>query len=169
MIAESVAFAPGEFPLLLAYAALAIYACVPETDQMPTVGWMIAGLLLIERVTRSRSALVVDALAGGIVLWSGLYGASGRGSAIVGAWFAFWPLVLAIGSTLLVRPLSKSRRWVIGLIGGLAAIAVARTGGIEPTTAPALIAVAIAVPVSMTAAVLAGMLGVQRDAARTQV
>ena len=40
-------------------------------------------LFLIELVTRAPSAPIVHAAAGGIVLWSGLYGATGRESAIV--------------------------------------------------------------------------------------
>ena len=146
---RSIEFAPGELPVLLGYAAIAIYGCVPETDQMRTIAWMVVGLLVIELVTRTASALPVQILAAAIVLWSGLYGATGRGSAIVGAWFAFWPLVLVIGSALVFGLRASPQRWLVGLIGGLAAVAVARTGAIEPDTAPALLAVAVAAPVSI--------------------
>jgi hypothetical protein len=90
------------------------------------------------------------------VLWSGLYGATGRESAIVGALFAFWPLVLVV----LVchrpgRPQPRPVvRWAVGLIGGIAAVAVARTGALEPTIGPALVAVAIALPASLAVALL---------------
>ena len=147
-----VEFAPGELPVLLGYAAVAIYGCVPETDQMPAIGWMVAGLFVIERVTRAPSSLVAQALAAGLVLWSGLYGATGRGSALVGAWFAFWPLVLVVASAWVFGLRSSRARWAIGAIGAVAAVAVARTGAIEPTTAPALVAVAIAAPLSLVAA-----------------
>ena len=144
--------APGELPFLLALAAVAIYGCVPETGQMRTIGFLVAGLFLIEVVTRLPSAPVVSVTATLIVLWSGLYGATGRGSAVVGAWFAFWPLVLVVLTALLFGPLRLAVRVAIGLIGGIAAVVVARTGGIEPTTAPALVAVAVAIPVSLAAA-----------------
>jgi hypothetical protein len=144
-------FSPGEFPVLLAWSALAIYGCVPETDQMPTIAVMVAGLTVVELLTRTTSALPVHLLAAGIVLWSGLYGATGRGSAVVGAWFAFWPLVLVIGASLVAGPLPAPTRWALGAVGASAAVAVARTGGIEPTTTPAVVAIAIAAPVSIAA------------------
>jgi hypothetical protein len=147
-----VEFAPGELPVLLGWAAVAIYGCVPETDQMPTIGAMVAGLFVIERVTRLPSALPIQLVATAIVLWSGLYGATGRGSAIVGAWFAFWALVMVLASAGVFGVRPSVERWVIGAIGGVAAVAVARTGAIEPTTGPALVAVAIAAPASLVLA-----------------
>ena len=146
---------PGEIPALLGLTAIAIYGCVPETsNQMPAIGVMLASLFLIELVAREPSAPIVHAVAAAIVLWSGLYGATGRESAIVGALFAFWPLVLVVivchwPGRDLPRPVT---RWVIGLIGGIAAVAVARTGALEPTVGPALLAVAIALPLSLAVA-----------------
>ncbi len=88
---------PGEVPALLGLTAIAIYGCVPETsNQMPAIGVMLASLFVIELIARRPSAPLVHAVAAGIVLWSGLYGATGRESAIVGALFAFWPLVLVV-------------------------------------------------------------------------
>jgi hypothetical protein len=156
--------APGEVPLLLLWTAVAIYGCVPETDQMVAVGLMIVGLLAIELVTGVRSPPFVHALAAAIVLWSGLYGATGRGSAVVGTWFAFWPLALVALVTLLAGPVRPLVRVVIGAIGGIAALAVARTGGIDPATGPALVAVAVAVPVSLAAAF--GVVAVSRRSSR---
>ena len=163
-----VEFAPGEFPVLLGYAALAIYACVPETDQMRTIAWMVVGLVTIELVTRTPSAAVVQLVAGGIVLWSGLYGATGRGSATVGAWFALWPVALVVGSALAFGLPASRARWLIGAIGGIAAFVVARTGGIEPTTTPALLAAAIAAPLSIVTAWAAVKLSARRDARATR-
>jgi hypothetical protein len=148
---------PGELPALLGLTAIAIYGCVPETsDQMPAIGVMLAALFAIELITRRPSGLLVHAVAAGIVLWSGLYGATGRESAIVGALFAFWPLALVvIVCHLPGRPQpTPVTRWIIGLIGGIAAVAVARTGALEPTVGPALLAVAIALPASLIAALL---------------
>jgi hypothetical protein len=157
-------FAPGELPVLLGYAGVAIYGCVPETDQMPTIGWMLAGLLLIELVTRSTSSPAAQVVAAGIVLWSGIYGATGRGSAIVGAWFAFWPLVLVVSAALVFGLRASPTRWAIGAIGAVAAVAVSRTGAIEPTTAPALVSVAVVAPVSLVAAWGATRFSVRRGA-----
>jgi hypothetical protein len=142
---------PGELPVLLAYATAAITACVPETGQMPTVAWMVVGLLAVELLTRSTSALPVQVTAIGIVLWSGLYGATGRTSAVIGAWFAWWPLLLVVAADRVGGPLTARTRWAIGAIGGAAALAVARTGGIATATGPAVVVVAVAVVVSVTA------------------
>jgi hypothetical protein len=159
---------PGEVPALLGLSAIAIYGCVPETGQMPAIGVMLAALFVIELVARRPSGLLVHAVAAGIVLWSGLYGATGRESAIVGALFAFWPLALVVlvchwpGRA---QPQTVSR-WTIGLIGGLAAVAVARTGALEPTIGPALIAVAIALPTSLAAALLVDSISRRNDRRR---
>jgi len=143
-----------EFPWLLGMTALATYLCVPETDQMPAIGVMVASLAVIELVTRRPSGTVVRVVAAAIVLWSGLYGATGRQSAIVGALFAFWPFVLVGGSALWLRwrelPVARrSERWAVGLTGGIAAVAVARTGALQPTIRPALVAGGIAAVVSI--------------------
>ena len=69
---------------------------------------------------------------------------------------SFWPLVLVVLVCYLPgrsqpRPVV---RWIIGLTGGVAAVAVARTGALEPTIGPALVAVAIALPTSAVVALL---------------
>jgi hypothetical protein len=147
---------PGEVPALLGLGAITIYGCVPETGQMFTIGLLLAGLGLVEFVTRRPSGPVVHGLAAAIVLWSGLYGATGRESAIVGALFAFWPLVLVVLVCHLPRlaPPRPVVRWTVGLIGGVAAVVVARTGALEPTIGPALVAVAIALPTSLAIALV---------------
>jgi hypothetical protein len=155
--ALGITWTPGEVPALLGLAAVAIYGCVPETNnQMPAIFAMLASLFAIEILARRPSGLLVHAVATGIVLWAGLYGATGRESAIVGALFAFWPLVLVV--VVCHRPdrpqPAPVARWSIGLIGGIAAVAVARTGALEPTIGPALLAVAIALPVSLAAGLL---------------
>jgi hypothetical protein len=162
---------PGEFPCVLALTTLAIYLCVPETDQMPTVALMVVMLAGIEIVTRQPSAPAVQLVAAGIVLWAGLYGATGRSSAIVGTLFAFWPFVLVGGVTLGLRwrerpPARRPQRWAIEVTGGIAAIAVARTGALEPTVRPALVAVGIAAGVSI---VVCGLLLRPVDRVRDRV
>ena len=162
-----IAWSSGEVPALLGLSAIAIYGCVPETsNQMPAIGVMLASLFLIELVARRASPLLVQAVAAGIVLWSGLYGATGRDSAIVGALFAFWPPVLVVTICQLSRRAQPRPfiRWTVGLIGGIAAVAVARTGALEPTIGPALIAVAIALPASL--AVALGVVSISQRADR---
>ena len=147
---------PGEAPALLGLSAVAVYGCVPETGQMRAIGVMLASLFVIELVARRPSGLLVHTVAAGIVLWSGLYGATGRDSAIVGTLFAFWPLVLVVIACRLPgysQP-TPVERWTIGLIGGIAAVALARTGALEPTIGPALLAVTIALPTSLVAALV---------------
>lgn len=147
-------WSPGEFPAYLAMTAIATYACVPETDQMRAIGLMVLSLGIIEIITSVPSGPAVQVTAIGIVAWSGLYGATGRDSAIVGALFAFWPLVMVVGADLWLRrrklaPARRTQRLLIGLVGGGAAIAVARTGALDPTIGPALLAVAVAAPISI--------------------
>ena len=159
---------PGEVPALLGLAAIAIYGCVPETGQMFGIAVLIVGLGLVELVTRTPSAPVVLGLAFAIVLWSGLYGATGRESAIVGALFAFWPLALVVIVCHLPRGAQPRLfvRWIIGLIGGIAAVAVARTGALEPTIGPALLAVAIALPTSLALALVVDSVSRRADRCR---
>ena len=154
--------APGLWPLALTTTTIAMYGCVPETDQLPAIALMTLGLAGVEAVTRHRSEPIVFVVAAAIVLWAGLYGATGRASAIVGAWFAFWPVVIVPVVAALCQPSARIRTcWltqrrmhpVIAFIGALAAIGVARTGAIQPTVGPALLAVAIAAPVSLAASI----------------
>jgi len=149
---------PGVRPLTLAAASVAIYGCVPETDQMPTIWVLTFGAAIAEVVAHRRMPDGLLFVLGAMVMWSGLYGATGRNSAIVGALFAFWPVAI-VPLVALVRPKLRGRpevvQWVIAGIGAVAAVAVARTGAIEPTIGPALLAVAIAGPVSFALALLA--------------
>jgi hypothetical protein len=142
-------------PLTLAAASVAIYGCVPETDQMPTIWVLTFGAAIVEVVVRRRMPVGLLFVLGALVMWSGLYGATGRDSAIVGALFAFWPVAI-VPLVAIVRPRLRDRRelvqWVIAGIGAVAAVAVARTGAIEPTIGPALLAVAVAAPVSFALA-----------------
>ncbi len=149
--------APTTRPLTLTAAALATYLCVPETDQMPTIGLMTVGLVLIELVTRRPSEPIVIFAGAATVLWSGLYGATGRESAIVGSFFALWPVVI-VPLVALLSPALRTKpepvAWAIALVGATAAIAVARTGALQPTVGPALVAVAIAAPASLAVGLL---------------
>jgi hypothetical protein len=61
-------------------------------------------------------------------------------------------MVLVVLVAAIAAPVRAPVRMAIGAVGGIAAVAVARTGGIESMTGPALVAVAIAVPLSLLAA-----------------
>ena len=136
---------PGSIPALIGLTQFAIYGCVPETDQIPQVVAAVVVLIAVE-ISAARTMpwwLIVAVF--GLVLWSGLFGATGRESALVGTLFATWPLVLVLVGVL-VGVGSPS---VTAAVGSIAAVAVARTGGLEPTVRPALIAVVVAVVVSL--------------------
>lgn len=149
-MAPRVSPAPGEVPAYVAMSWLATYACVPETDHLADIAVAIAGVFVIEVALRWSSPLVHLGLLV-VLLGAGWFGATGRASAEVGAVFALWPVVL---SALFAwrKSLPTEWRFVVGAIGGVAAVAVARTGALEPTIGPALVAVAIAAPLSALAA-----------------
>ena len=136
--------APGGWQLgwrwaLLAGGAAAVYGCVPETDQMPEVGVVVAAGLVVEVVRRTPlpSAALMGAWA--LVAWSALYGATGRPSALVGGLFA---LVAPVAAGVVAR----RGWWCSVLVGGAWAVAglvVARTGGIATQLRPAVVAAAL--------------------------
>ena len=138
---------PGEVPALLGLTAIAIYGCVPETDQMPAIGVMLAALFVIELITRTPSAPVVHAVADrhrAVVgpLRGDRAGVGHRRRAVrVLAARARRDRVSVAGPP---AAAASACDGAIGLIGGIAAVAVARTGALEPTIGPALLAVAIA-------------------------
>jgi hypothetical protein len=154
--AVSVFPTPGVWPTIWCVAAAAIYGCVPETDQMRAMGVLTVGCLLLELITRRQLGVVVHLAVAGVLLWAGLYGASGQDRAVVGALFAFWPAVivpliaLVWPGLLVARP--EPVRWVIAGLGAAAALIVARTGAIQPDVGSALRSVAIWGPVSLVAA-----------------
>jgi hypothetical protein len=132
---------PGILPIAITSAAIAIYACVPETDQMRPVGLTVAGLAIVELAIRRPLPVVWHASAGTLVMWSGLYGATGRQSALVGALFACLP-ILTLAGWLKVRPAlttcHEGWRWVILGVGCLICVGMARTGGISMSTETAV-------------------------------
>ena len=150
-----VAIRPGEFPLVMLAIVGTIYCCVPETDQLDEVASVLV-LVLVTELLASRFLWWLALPQTVLVLWSGLYGATERSSAIVGTLFAFWPVALTGGVLLALA----RTRWSVGAverhgleaIGVVAAVAVARTGALQPTVGPALVAVAVAMPLSLVAA-----------------
>ncbi len=150
-------------------AAGIVYACVPETDQMDEVATVLVVVGIVELLARRSLGVVAGVPQVALVLWSGLYGATGRASAVVGAWFALWPIVL-VGIMIGLDRIVESRRFNIGAVdrflvaavGVVAAFTVARTGALQSTVQPAIVAVAIAVPTSLAAAVAIGFAGCTR-------
>lgn len=163
---------PGEFPALMVGATAAIFCCVPETDHLDEIAVALAVVFVLEVAARRPSGRAVGALEAGVVLAAGLYGATGRDSATVGAWFAFWPVVLALYSVAAARfaghragrsrQLGALRRIAVEIIGLVAAIWVARTGALQPTVGPAFRAVALAAPASIVLATAVVAVGVAR-------
>jgi hypothetical protein len=144
---------PALVPLVLGGSAVAVYAAVPETDQMRRVAVVLATLGVFELATRKMLPLPWHAAAAAIVLWSGIYGATGRQSALVAAVFALWPVPLV---RLLCRwraaPAPPPTAIMVAGIGIVAAVVVSRTGGIATTALPAVVAVGVAASVSTAAA-----------------
>lgn len=143
--------APGHVPMLIGAVQFAIYCCVPETGQIGGTVVAVVVLIAIELAARRSLPWWMHAAVVALVLWSGMFGAAGRTSALVGTLFACWPIVLVA-----VMPRFS---YVAAAIGCIAVIAVARTGALEPTVRPALIAVAVAAPVSAVLAVAASRVG----------
>lgn len=150
--------APGVAPLTILAALLAIYLSVPETDQVPVVAVLPVGLVAAELVGRRQLGVEWYAVAAAAVGWAGMFGASGRQSALVGALFAWWavallPLVAAI------RPsLSRPAGVVVALIAAIAVVVMARTGGIATVAVAAWLSAALIATASFAIALAAATL-----------
>lgn len=179
---------PTLVPWLVICACAATYACVPETDQIPRVALVSAaafGLHVLTSLIGFPVHWILHVGVAGSVLWSGIFGATARQSALIGALFAWWPMVLLLfvahrlpATQRKWRDLGDTRRraagratvvwWTVAAIGALATAAVARTGALQPTITPALISVAVATPISvaLTMLVLRRMRSTDRSTAR---
>ena len=146
---------PGAVPTLIGVMLFAVYCCVPETDQIPQVASLVVVLVAVEVAARRSLAWWVILPVIGLVMWSGLFGATGRDSALVGALFAIWSLVLPA----LAR---SDRAWPAAAIASVAVVAVARTGALQPTVGPAIVAVAVAAAASVVAVSVMGAVAVSR-------
>jgi hypothetical protein len=168
-LAQQLMPTPGAVPAALTATAAAVYGCVPETDQIPPIGVFVVALVLVEVVTRRRLRLSWHAGASLLVLWAGIYGATGRQSALVGALFAWWPVVIVPLAAAVFPSVAVARReptrWVVAAVGAVAALVVARTGALQPTITPALVAVAVAVAASCTAVTALAVVGTVRPRA----
>jgi hypothetical protein len=153
---------PGIAPGTIVVALVAVYLCVPETDQIAIAAFVPIVVVALEVVQRSQVGLEWYAVAAASVGWAGMFGASGRQSALVGALFAWWAVAL-VPLVHRVRPIPNQPTAVaVAVIGSVAAIVMARTGGIAESGATAAFsALAIGV-VSLGFALLVGRL-VQLD------
>lgn len=161
---------PGVSWVLLGGCAAAAYGCVPETGQLWEVGLLLTCAGVAELLRWRR--LPVSALAAGaaLVLWAATFGATGAPRALVGGLFAVVPVLGTAAVVSLGRrrwqtdqpahvAVSTSRAaiavWAVAAVWVVAALVVARTGGIATTVGPALLSVAVAVPMaSLLSAVL---------------
>ena len=151
---------PGVAPLTILAALLAIYLCVPETDQVPVAAILPVAVVVLELVGRRQVGLEWYAIAAASVGWAGLFGASGRQSALIGALFAWWavlllpivqilwPLRLTSGGDQPGAGRATLKAVVIAVIAGLSASLMARTGGIADSTGRAVLAAAVIATVS---------------------
>ncbi len=133
---------PGVAPASIVVALVAVYLCVPETDQVAIAALVPLVVVGLELVGRGQVGLEWYAVAAASVGWAAMFGASGRQSALVGALFAWWA-VLLVPLVHRVRAMPDERSAVAtAVIGGLAAIVMARTGGIADSGTTAVVVAA---------------------------
>lgn len=159
---------PGVAPLTLVAALLAVYLCVPETDQLAIAALLPVSLVGMELVGRRQMGLEWYAIAAVAVGWAGMFGATGRQSAFVGALFAWWAVAL-LPIIVAMRPVpSQAARLLIALVGAVAVVVMARTGGIGATALVALISVEVIAPISFGIAWLAAG-PMRRESSRSNI
>ncbi|MDO8392279.1 MAG: hypothetical protein Q7V57_17535 [Actinomycetota bacterium] len=134
---ERLAVPGGAWWVLLGSAA-AVYACVPETDQMREVAVVLIAGGAAEVLLRRRLPAPALVAAAALVEWAALFGATGRDRALVGGLFALSPLI-AVG---LVRGGSRWRGVGVAVVWVAAALVMARTGGVADSLSPAVVSVA---------------------------
>lgn len=130
--------------LMLCGSAAAVYACVPETDQMREVAVVLVAGAVAEWLRGVPLPAPAFVAAWGLVGWSALFGATGRPSAVIGGLFA---IVAPLASSLLSRR-GDAAAVLAGLVWAVIALIVARTGGIESSTGPAVAAAVVGAAVA---------------------
>jgi hypothetical protein len=125
-----------------------VVACVPETDHLWFVGWAVALAAIAELVSRRLAPLAVHALLVGIVGWAAIYGTAGRPGAVVGALFAWWPIVAGPTVALVTgRPrgeaVPEGTWWAIAALAASGSLVVARTGALDVAARAAAIGSAV--------------------------
>lgn len=144
---------PGLAPSTIVAALVAVFLCVPETDQIPIAAFLPVVVVALEVVGRRQVGLEWYAVAAASVLWAGMFGASGRQSALVGALFAWWAVAL-LPLVHTVRPIRSTRAAIaVATIGAVAALVLARSGGIATEGSTAWAATAVVALVSFVVAI----------------
>lgn len=128
---------PGCAPLTIVAVLVAVVGCVPETDQLPIVAVVPVALVLLEVASRRQMPIEWYVVAAAAVGWGAMFGATGRQSALVGALFAWWAVLLPgfIHAARTIR--SQQQAGIVAVVAAGAAVAMSRTGGIA-TTWPAV-------------------------------
>lgn len=169
---------PGVSWVLLGGCAAAAYGCVPETGQLHEVGVVLACGGVAELLRWRRLPVSALAAAAALVMWAAVFGATGAPRALVGGLFAVVPVVgtaavVSLGRRRLGDPQPTSPQsttpqpttsqsttrlpfvtgsevaaWAVAAVWVVTALVVARTGGIANSVGPALVSVALAVPVA---------------------
>lgn len=144
---------PGVAPLVIVAALVAIYLCVPETDQIPVAAIVPVAVVLLELIGRRAVGVEWYAVAAASVLWAGMFGTTGSQSALVGALFAWWAVAL-LPLVHAVRPIRTIvAAVVVAAIGAVAVVVMARTGGAASTGGAAWLAAGVTAVVSFGLAV----------------
>ena len=148
--------ASGLTGALTAAWAVVVLCCVPETGHLPPVLAVTTALATWQFLSKATIPLPCHLAIIWLVLSAGVFGSSGRPSALCGALFGVWPFVL----TALARPgtmrfgVPIGRACVYAALGGLGALVVSRTGALAQAglRAPVL---AIGATISVTVVLLA--------------
>ena len=150
----------GWVPALLIGVAAINYACVPETDPIRHLVIFPVLLAIVELWTDRRLPWGLLYATAGLLMLAGVYGATGRESALVGALFSWWPMValpwFARRLPTLRSPRVVSLALVIVPLAGAPAV-VSRSGALEPTIGQALREVAVAAPLSIAVAAIVAL------------
>ena len=144
---------PGVAPLTIIAVLVAVALCVPETDQLPIVALVPVALVALEIVERRQMPIEWYMVAATAVGWGAMFGATGRQSALVGALFAWWAVLLPGFIALGWRVKSVWPARAIAGVGAVAAVVMARTGGIADTWLVMFVSAAACGLISLFAAV----------------
>lgn len=144
---------PGVAPLTIVAVLIAVFLCVPETNQLPIVALLPGVLVALEVVQRRQWPIEWYVIAAAAVGWGGLFGATGRQSALVGALFAWWAVLLPVYVNAWRRFDSPWRAWAIAAVAATSVMIMARTGGIATTWAAVIVGGVASVLISLLGAV----------------
>lgn len=144
---------PGVAPLTILAVLAAVALCVPETDQLPIVALLPVALVILEIIERRQLPIEWYAVAATAVGWGAMFGATGRQSALVGALFAWWAVLLPGFVYSAWRVSSTRSALAIAGLAAAAAMVMARTGGITDRWSVVFVSGAACSAISLLAAV----------------